>query len=111
MSTDVLGNPVTLDSKAALGALNECCNSPERSWSARELMAKLDEITGTQVFRELYDMHVASKEFPELAATYRALGILSGVGGIELSGDERDRRLRDAIMETGVLAIGEVPAQ
>lgn len=93
----------------ALAALNECCSSPERSWSARELMGKLDEITGTQVFRELYDLHVASKEFPELAATYRALGISTGIGGIELSDDARERRLRAAIMETGVLAIGEVP--
>jgi len=95
----------------ALAALNECCNSPERSWSARELMEKLDEITGTQVFRELYDMHVASREFPDLAAAYRALGIAPVAGGIELSDDEREQGLREAIMETGVLSVGEVPAQ
>ncbi|HEX7811920.1 MAG TPA: hypothetical protein VF460_08445 [Burkholderiales bacterium] len=95
----------------ALGALNECCSSPDRSWSAGELMGKLDEITGSGVFSELHDMHVASKEFPDLAATYRALGIALEAGGIELSADERERRLREAIMETGVLTIGEVPVQ
>ena len=95
----------------ALAALNDCCSSPDRSWSAGDLMGKLDEITGTGVFRELYDMHVTAMDFPDLTATYRALGIARESGGIELSADGRERQLREAIMETGVLAIGEVPAQ
>lgn len=95
----------------ALAALNECCSSPERAWSARDLLGKLDEITGTRVFRELHDMHVASMDFPELASTYRALGLSAGTGGIELSEDERERGLREAIMETGVLTVGDAPAQ
>lgn len=95
----------------ALAALNECCSSAERAWSARDLLDKLDEITGTRVFRELYDMHVASTVFPELASTYRALGLSAGTGGIEFSEDERERRLREAIMETGVLTVGETPAE
>lgn len=95
----------------ALAALNECCSSPERAWSARDLLGKLDEITGTRVFRELYDRHVASMDFPELGSTYRALGLSTGAGGIELSDDERERGLREAIMETGVLTVGETPAQ
>lgn len=95
----------------ALAALNECCSSEDRSWNAGELMGKLDEITGTGVFRELHDMHVAAMDFPDMAATYRALGIAPHPAGIELSADARERELREAIMETGVLTAAEVPAQ
>ena len=92
----------------ALAALNECCNSTERAWSGRELFDKLDEITGTTVFRELYDQHVASKDFPDLTQAYRSLGITASGPGIELAPEGREKQLRDAIMETGVLVIGEV---
>jgi len=93
----------------ALAALNECCSSTERAWSGRELFDKLDEITGTSVFRELYDQHVASKDFPDLAQAYRSLGIAVGGTGIELAPEGREKQLRDAIMETGVLVISEFP--
>ncbi|HWH49108.1 MAG TPA: hypothetical protein VN664_15005 [Burkholderiales bacterium] len=93
----------------ALAALNECCSSTERAWSGRELFDKLDEITGTTVFRELYDQHVASKDFPDLTQAYRSLGISATGSGIELSPEGREKQLRDAIMETGVLVISELP--
>ena len=85
----------------ALAALNDCCAATDRAWSARELFDKLDEVTGTGVFREIYDQHVASTNFPDLSETYRALGVAIGAGGIELSTEARQRRLRDAIMATG----------
>ena len=59
----------------ALAALNECCRSNDRAWTAREVFSKLDEVTGTGIFGELYDRHVASKDFPDLAQTWRALGM------------------------------------
>jgi predicted metalloprotease with PDZ domain len=93
----------------ALAALNECCGSTERAWNGRELFDKLDEITGTTVFRELYDQHVASKDFPDLTQAYRSLGITARGAGIELTLEGREKRLRDAIMETGTLVISEVP--
>ena len=95
----------------ALATLNECCSSTERAWSGRELFDKLDEITGTSVFRELYDQHVASKDFPDLAQAYRSLGISVGGTGIELAPEGREKQLRDAIMQTGVLVISEIPDQ
>ncbi len=70
---------------------------------------KLDEITGTSVFRELYDQHVASKNFPDLTQAYRSLGITIEGTNIELAPEGREKQLRDAIMETGVLVISEVP--
>jgi hypothetical protein len=93
----------------ALAALNDCCRAIDRAWSARELFDRLDEATGTRVFSEIYDQHVASRNFPDLSQTYRALGIRIGASGIELSTDDRERRLRDAIMETGALVSSEIP--
>ena len=93
----------------ALAALNDCCRATDRAWSARELFDKLDEATGTGVFSEIYDQHVASRNFPDLSQTYRALGVRIGARGIELSTEDRERRLREAIMQSGALAISEIP--
>jgi hypothetical protein len=93
----------------ALAQLNECCSAVDRAWSARELFDKLDEITGTGVFRELYDQHVAAKSFPDLSQTYGALGITVHADGIDLSAGDKEVRLRDAIMESGVLLVPGTP--
>jgi hypothetical protein len=73
------------------------------------LFDRLDEITGTTVFRELYDQHVASKDFPDLTQAYQSLGITARGASIELAPEGGEKQLRDAIMETGVLVISEVP--
>lgn len=93
----------------ALATLNECCSSPEHGWSARSLFDKLDEITGTTVFRELHEQHVASRDFPDLAPAYRLLGISLRGSDIELLPGGREEQMRDAIMDTGVLVLGEEP--
>jgi hypothetical protein len=91
----------------ALAALNECCAANDRAWSARELFAKLDELTGAHIFGEIHDQHVASKRFPDLSQTYRALGIMEGTGGLAFSAEGREVRLRDAIMNAGAPIAGE----
>ena len=91
----------------ALAALNECCTTADRAWSARQLFDKLDEVTGTGIFGEIYDQHVASKNFPDLTQTYKALGISTGPGGIEFSAEEREARLRDAVMGAAAAAASE----
>lgn len=91
----------------ALAALNDCCGTTDRAWSARELFDKFNEVTGTRIFGEIYDQHVASRNFPDLSQTYRALGITMGAGGIELSTRDREIRLRDAIMDAGALIVSE----
>jgi hypothetical protein len=59
----------------ALAALRDCCLPSDRSWSAREVMRRLDDLTGESVFMELYREHVGSDAFPDLGALYAALGI------------------------------------
>jgi hypothetical protein len=95
----------------ALAALQDCCLDPERSWTARQLFARLDEITGTQVFSELYDAHVSSKEFPDLTAIYRQLGLEPAAEGVELVPDAPQRQLREAIMTHGALLVGSSSVQ
>ncbi len=87
----------------ALAALNDCCAMTDRAWSARDLLAKLDMVTGTSIFSEAYDQHVASTSFPDLSKTYRALGITMSAEGIELSTQSDEVRLRNAIMEASDL--------
>jgi hypothetical protein len=82
----------------ALAALNECCAMTDRAWSARELFDKLDLVTGTNIFSEIHDQHVASRNFPDLSQTYRSLGITTHADGIEFSAEDAGERLRNAIM-------------
>lgn len=82
----------------ALAALHDCCLQTDKLWSARALLDKLDELTGTRVFSELYATHVGSREFPDLSATYRALGLGAGADGIVLTADAPQAALRDGIM-------------
>ena len=82
----------------ALAALNECCRSNDRAWSAREVFARLDEVTGTGIFGEIYDRHVASTDFPDLGPTWRALGLATTADGVASPASGREVQLREAIM-------------
>lgn len=91
----------------ALAALNDCCAMTDRAWSAREVFDKLDEVTGTNIFSEIYDRHVASRNFPDLSPTYRALGITTNAGAVDFSSEGREKQLRGAIMDAGALTVRE----
>jgi predicted metalloprotease with PDZ domain len=90
-------NKQSLDS--ALTALAECCLPSNEPWSARQVLHKLDELTGATVFEDLYEVHVSSKSFPDLSQAYRQLGLVSRENGrMELLPDAPFAALRDAIM-------------
>jgi hypothetical protein len=96
----------------ALDQLQRCCLSGEVGWRGRDLFGKLDELTGTTVFSELYQQHVGSDNFPDIAAAYDVLGLrVTGGGNVVLLDDAAQRADRDAIMsEThGVGEIGTAP--
>ena len=88
----------SLDS--ALSRLRECCLSPEVAWNARDLFARLDELTATSVFSELYEEHVRSNRFPDLSECYRVLGLGMDATGetIEMLDGAEQVAYRDAIM-------------
>jgi hypothetical protein len=89
----------SLDS--ALRGLHECCVSSETGWQAAEVFAKLDELTGTTVFRELYEANVGSEAFPDLTEAYALLGLQVRANGAMIELEDADAakvRLRESIM-------------
>ena len=79
--------------------LSRCCLPSRRRWRARELMAKLDEIAGFEVFIPLYERYVVRPVFPELKATYRRLGLSENSYALVISDDPAARSLRAEIMD------------
>jgi len=94
------GGAQSLDT--ALAELRACCLSPDVAWQARELFAKLDALTQTSVFSELYEAHVASTAFPPVAEAYRQLGLALDEEGetVRLLDAAPQIAFRDAIMRT-----------
>ncbi len=91
----------------ALDQLQRCCLSPEVGWRGRDLFHKLDQLTATTVFSELYDQHVASDTFPDIAEVYRLLGLrVTAEGDVVMLDDAPQRADRDAIMSRA----GDTPA-
>jgi hypothetical protein len=82
----------------ALAELRRCCLPSDRYWSGRELLDKLDAITGTKFFPELADGIARSREFPDLSAPYHELGLRIENGALQLDAEPRAAALRDAIM-------------
>jgi len=84
-----------------LRELRECCLDSAEAWPARRLFAKLDELSATTVFSELYEQHVASTRFPDLVGTYRQLGLGLNASGesVELLTQAPRLADRDAIMK------------
>lgn len=105
------GGETTLD--LALGRLADCCLPSHRTWTAREVMSRLDELVGTDVFMALYSRHTQSARFPDLETASDALGIQRGDGGLSYSDDGEATRLRQAIMSTpqALLAEADPPGQ
>jgi hypothetical protein len=92
----ISGGSQSLDT--ALAALHGCCSDMRQEWRARELFAKLDELTATNVFTDLLDEHVDSTRFPDLSSAYRELGLVPAGRGVKLAPDAPRAELRDAIM-------------
>jgi predicted metalloprotease with PDZ domain len=91
----------------ALEALQGCCLAGGEGWRGAGLLDKLDQLTGTTVFRELYDEYVSSRRFPDFADAYRQLGlrVAPDEETIELLADAPRVADRDAIMRAPAASI------
>lgn len=85
----------SLDS--ALEGLYQCCMANTRSWRARELFDRLDEITGTDVFSKLYQRHVGATDFPDAFSLYEELGLVLKKNRIKLDDGAPYAGIRRAI--------------
>ena len=87
--------------------ITDCCLPSDHRWSARELLEKMGEISGSDIFENLYTEYVEGAAFPDLEASYRELGIRRADGRVVFSNNPGQRALRDAIMN----GAGPAPAE
>jgi predicted metalloprotease with PDZ domain len=69
----VSGGRQSLDS--VLSDLQRCCLPSDRLWGEREVIDKLDALSGTRIFSRLYDRYIDNDDFPDLRAAYSFLGL------------------------------------
>jgi hypothetical protein len=84
----------------ALTQLNNCCADPGRRWLAWELLQKLDELTGYEVFSKLYTRHSRDKAFPDPQATLEMLGVESHREKLQLNDNAPWSEVRQQIMSS-----------
>lgn len=59
----------------ALRRFDACCLPDEHGWTPEDFVAKLDALIGSDVFRRNFATYAERTDFPDLTATYAALGI------------------------------------
>ena len=91
------GGRQSLDS--ALGAFAACCLPSSRMWTAREVIDRLDRLTGTGVFSRLYARYAESDDFPDLGDAYARLGLRPKDEGVDFDPAAPEARIRRAIMQ------------
>ena len=69
----------------ALEQLARCCASAERRWNAQEIIARLDEVTGTTVFGDLVRAQFEAEGFPDYEAVLARAGVK--VNGLQVEFD------------------------
>ena len=82
----------------ALAGLQSCCLPATRSWRASEVVAKLDEITGTTVFSDIHERYMPMRGFPRLDPLFRELGVRDVGDVARLDDSARSARICKAIM-------------
>jgi hypothetical protein len=65
----------TLSVDEALKRFDACCLPDYEGWRPEAFVAKLDALVGGDVFRRTFDAYRARRDFPDIAPTFRALGI------------------------------------
>lgn len=82
----------------ALAALADCCmDDPGQVWRARDIMRKLDELTGHQVFMNIFHQYAHSDRFPHVQPALRSLGVIERDGRVQLDDAAEQAALRHAL--------------
>ena len=82
----------------ALEQLARCCASEERRWGAQEIIARLDEVTGTTVFSDLVRAQFESEGFPDYEAVLARAGVKLEGAQVEFDASAPWAAERDALM-------------
>ncbi|HUU74087.1 MAG TPA: hypothetical protein VMW70_15780 [Burkholderiales bacterium] len=81
----------------ALLEIRRCCLDSNYRWRAEDVVARLDQVTGTEVFSTTFEQQIKSRPFPDYQNSFNALGI-DILGGHPIFSDAESTPLRDAIM-------------
>jgi hypothetical protein len=82
----------------ALMQLARCCLSAQRRWSAQEIIARLDELTGTSVFGDLVNMQFAGSGFPDYQAVLARAGVSYDGAQVRFDASAPWAQQREALM-------------
>ena len=82
----------------ALEQLMHCCLDSQRRWSAQEIIARLDEVTGTAVFSDLVRSQFDSDRYPDFESALTRAGVKLDGKKIELDASAPWAAERDAVM-------------
>ena len=88
----------------ALAHLSRCCASAQRRWSAQEIIAGLDEGTGTTVFSDLVRAQFEADGFPDYEATLARAGVRVRGAQVEFDASAPWAAERDALMRSPATA-------
>ena len=88
----------------ALEQLSHCCASKERRWSAQEIIARLDEVTGTAVFSDLVRAQFKAEGFPDYEAVLARAGVKVEGTKVEFDASAPWAAERDALMRPSAIA-------
>jgi hypothetical protein len=79
----------------ALAALADCCmDDPGRVWRGRDIMQKLDELSASNVFMNIYRQYAHSDRFPHVEPDLRSLGVIERGGRVKLNKNAAQAELR-----------------
>ena len=70
-----------------LEAFGRCCLDPDPEWRARDVFARFDQLSGTNVFTTLLAAQIDAKGFPDLSGLYRQLGLRALGGKLEVESE------------------------
>ena len=88
----------------ALEQLSRCCASEQRRWSAQEIIARLDAVTGTTVFSDVTRDQFDAAGFPDYDALLARAGVkIEGVR-VQFDATAPWARAREALMQPSGLA-------
>ena len=88
----------------ALEQLSYCCAAEARRWSAQEIIARLDELTGTSIFGDLVRAQFESNGYPDYEAVFKRAGIKVEGMQVEFDAAAPWAAERDALMRSSAVA-------
>jgi hypothetical protein len=87
-----------------LNQFNQCCMNRPNEWSGLELAKKLDQLSETSIFANLYREYADSRTFPDFSETLTQLGIAVNDGQVRLLDNEHSALRNQIIAPSQALA-------